>query len=112
MRLWPVFLVLELRSDLLDAPNSDCMKEFFGSAAIVLVDNGGVSNSMCLGTLSSVAAANSIDFKGIESAEGRGNAASVQGDTGSTAFSVLHDFVIVDPIHCTIPSMHVSIVVT
>ena len=33
-------------TDLLDAANSECMKEFFGSAAIVLGDNGGLSNSV------------------------------------------------------------------
>ena len=57
-------------TDLLDAPNSECMKEFFGSATFVLGDNGGLSNSMWLGTLSAVAAANSIDFRCIESAKG------------------------------------------
>ena len=44
-----------------------------------LGDNGGLSNSMCFGTLSAFAAANSIDFRDIESATGHGNAASVQG---------------------------------
>ena len=45
--------------------------------------------------------ANSIDFRRTESAKGHGNA----------AFSVLHGSLIVDPIHCTIPSMHVRILV-
>ena len=55
------------------------MKEFLGSSATVLGDNGGGSNSMCLGELSAVAAANSIDSRGIESAKGHGNVASVHG---------------------------------
>ena len=93
-------------TDLLDAPNSACMEEFFGSAAIVLGDNGEVSNSKCLGELSAVAAtelhgaANLDDFWGIVlSAKGHGNAASVRGDTGSTAFSMLHDSLIRDSRH-------------
>ena len=63
-------------TDLLDAPNSECIEEFFGSAAIVLGDNGGVSNSKCLGELSAVAAtelhgaADLVDFRGIVSAIG------------------------------------------
>ena len=55
------------------------------------------------GTLSAVAAANSIDFRCRESAKGHGNAASVQGDTGSTAFSILHDSLIRD---CRPNSLH------
>ena len=39
---------------------------------------------------------NLIDVKGIVSAEGHGKAASVKGDTGSTAFSLLHDSLIRD----------------
>ena len=46
-------------TDLLDA---------MGSTAIVLGDNG-VLHSVCMGTLSAVAAANSFDFEGVESTE-------------------------------------------
>ena len=44
-------------TDLPDAPISDGMKKFLGPPAIVLGDNGGVSNSFCTKTLSAVAAA-------------------------------------------------------
>ena len=91
-------------TDLLDA---------MGSTAIVLGDNG-VLHSVCMGTVSAVAAANSFDFEGVESAKGHGNATSVQGDTGGTAFSLLHHSLIrdfIDLIHSTIPSMHVHILV-
>ena len=65
-------------TDLLDAP---------GSAATVLGDNGGVLNSTCMVTLSAVGAANSFDLTGEESAKGHWETTSVQGDTGSSAFS-------------------------
>ena len=74
-----------------------------GVSATVLGDNGGGSNSMCLGELSAVAAANTIDSRGFESAKGHGNVASVQGDTGSTAFRKLHDSLIRD---CRPNSLH------
>ena len=108
MRWRPGLLVLELRlicwmraaaTDLLDAPNCDCMKKFLGSPAIVLGDNGDI----CMGTLSAVAAANSIDLRGVKSANGHGTAASVQGNTGITAFSLLHNSLIRD---CRPNSLH------
>ena len=71
-------------TDLLDAPNSGCMKEFLGSAAIVLGDNGGVSNSICLVRMLPVS---------------RGTLAALV-----SAHFVIPKFVIVDPIHCIIPS--------
>ena len=59
-----------------------------GSTAIVLGDNG-VLNSTCMMTLSVAGAANSLDFKGEESAKSHGETTSVQGDTGSIAFSAM-----------------------
>ena len=60
-------------TDLLDAPNSECMKKFFGSPAIVLGDTGGVSNSICMRTLTAVACAHSrLEKCGVGSCVGVG----------------------------------------
>ena len=70
--------------------------------AIVLGDNG-LFNSSCMGTLSAVDAANSFDLEGVELAKVHGNTTSVQGDTGGTAFSLLHYSLIRD---CPSNSFH------
>ena len=78
-------------TDLLDALNSDCTKEFSGPATIVLGDNGGCTalETDLHGTYNSKGVFSSIAIGGILHAEDHGCAASVQGETGSVASSLL-----------------------
>ena len=73
-------------TDLLDASNSKCMEELSAAAATEL---HGAANSM--------GAFNLIDVKGIVPAEGHGKAALL------SVYSVIHSFVALVLIHCTIP---------
>ena len=75
--------------DLLDALNSECIEELSGPATIVLGDNGGCAavESDLHGTFNSRSVFSSIVSWSIVHVEDHGGAASVQGDTGSVAFS-------------------------
>ena len=85
-------------TDLLDALNSDCIKEFSGQATIVLGDNGGCAavETDLHGTYNSRGVFSSIAIGCILHAEDHGGAASVQGDTGSAASSLFFDLLIRD----------------
>ena len=90
-------------TDLLDEPISDGMEKLLGSPAIVLGDNGGVSNSFTLGRFLQL-------LRRIRSTSGVWSLQRVtgmlpvsRGDNGSTAFSLLHHSPIRD---CRPNSLH------
>ena len=82
-------------TDLLHAPNSECMKEFFWSATMVLGGHWCGVESKCLGELSAVAATE---------LHGEGTLAALL-----SVYFMTPLFVTVVLIHCTIPSMHVRV---
>ena len=80
-------------TNLLDALNSECIEELSGPATIVLGDNGGCAavESNLHGTFNSRCVFSSIVSGSVVHVEDHGGAASVQGDTGSVAFSLPFD---------------------
>ena len=78
-------------TDLLDAPDSECVKEFFGSATIVLGDNGEVPNSKCLERSFLQLLRLSCTVRRIWMTSGEKSLQRV-----STAFGVFHDSLIRD----------------
>ena len=80
----------------LDASNFKCMGKLSGKATIVLGDNGGraVAATDLHDATNSKGAFREIEVEGILPAEGHGEATSVRGDSGSTAFSLPMDSLI------------------
>ena len=91
-------------TDSKDATNSKAVGAVLaGRATIVLGDNGGfafaatdfqdATNSQGIGDNTLASAFREFEFDEVSNAKGNGEATSVQGDTGSTAFNFTHHFI-------------------